>query len=185
MTCRARPAPTSRAADGATVLWFDCVPSPLGTVTLVATDSALCALDFPVRRSRMLKRLRSRFSGLALKRRRDPNGYATRVRAYFSGDFGALDEIAVDSGGTPFQERVWSTLRRIPIGTTMTYREVAELLRQPRALRAVGFANARNPVCLVIPCHRMIGSDGLLRGYGSGIWRKRWLLEHEGARPPA
>ena len=168
-----------------TELWFDRVPSPLGTVTLVATDSALCALDFPAGRSRMLARLRSRFSRLALKRRRDPNGYATRVRAYFAGDLGALDEIAVDAGGTPFQEQVWRTLRKIPAGTTITYREAAGLLRQPRAIRAVGSANARNPVCLVIPCHRMIGSDGLLRGYASGIWRKRWLLQHEGALPPA
>ena len=168
-----------------TVLWFDHVPSPLGMVTLVASDSALCALDFPIRRSRMLERLRSRFSRLALKRRGDPNGYATRVRAYFSGDFGALDEIAVDSGGTPFQEQVWSTLRKIPVGATMTYREIAQLLRQPRAIRAVGLANARNPVCLVIPCNRVIGSDGCLRGYASGIWRKQWLLQHEGALPPA
>src|SRR5438132_444887 len=140
-------------------------PTVARLVTLVAPDSALCALDFPLRRSRMLERLPSRFSRLALKRRGDPNGYATRVRAYFSGDFGALDEIAVDSGGTPFQEQVWSTLRKIPVGATMTYREIAQLLRQPRAIRAVGLANARNPVCLVIPCHRVIGSDGCLRGY--------------------
>ena len=168
-----------------TALWFDHVASPLGMVTLVATDSALCALDFPFGRSRMLAWLRSRFARVALKRRDDPNGYATHVRAYFSGDFGALDAIAVDSGGTPFQEQVWSTLRTIPVGATMSYREVAEVLRQPRAIRAVGLANARNPVCLVIPCHRVIGSDGRLRGYASGIWRKRWLLQHEGALPPA
>jgi methylated-DNA-[protein]-cysteine S-methyltransferase len=107
------------------------------------------------------------------------------VRAYFSGDLGALDDIVLDCGGTPFQEQVWNALRAIPAGTTTTYRELAVAVRRPRAVRAVGLANARNPVSLVIPCHRMIGSDGHLRGYGGGIWRKQWLLEHEGARSPS
>ena len=170
---------------GVTVLWVDEVRSPLGTLTMVAADDALCALAFPVVRSRMLARIRSRFSGVVLKRGRDPNGYATRVRAYFSGDVGALDGIAVDCGGTSFEEQVWKALRAIPAGTTTTYRELAEVLRRPRAVRAVGRANARNPACLVIPCHRMIGSDGHLTGYAGGIWRKGWLLEHEGALSPA
>jgi len=173
----------SSAADGV-VLWVDQVPSPLGTLTIVAADDALCALDFPVARSRMLARIRARFPRVALTRRRDPNGYATRVRAYFSGDLGALDGIAVDCGGTSFEQQVWKALRAIPAGTTTTYRQLAEVVRRPRAVRAVGQANARNPVCLVIPCHRMIGSDGHLKGYASGIWRKRWLLEHEGALVP-
>lgn len=116
-----------------------------------------------------------------MKRRRDPNGYATRVHAYFSGDLDALNGITVDCSGTSFEEQVWKALRAIPAGTTMTYRELAEIVRRPRAVRAVGLANARNPVCLVIPCHRTIGSDGHRRGYGGGLWRKRWLLEHEGA----
>lgn len=158
-----------------TVLWVDQVRSPLGTVTIVATDGALCAVAFPVARSRTLARIRSRFPGVVLKRRRDPNGYATQVQAYFSGDFEALDGIAVDCGGTSFEEQVWKALREIPVGATMTYRELAAVLRRPRAARAVGLANARNLACLVIPCHRMIGTDG----------RKRRLLEHEGAPPPA
>lgn len=166
------------------VLCVDQVRSPLGTLTIVAAGDALCGLDFPVGRSRMLARVRSRFPRAALQRRRDPNGYATRVRAYFSGDLGALDGIAVDCGGTPFEEQVWNALRAIPAGRTTTYRELAAIVRHPRAVRAVGRANARNPVCLVIPCHRVIGSDGHLRGYGGGIWRKRWLLEYEGAAPP-
>lgn len=168
-----------------TVLWVDEVRSPLGTLTMVAADDALCALAFPVTRSRMLARIRSRFSGVVLKRRRDPNGYATRVRAYFSGDAGALDGVAVDCGGTSFEELVWKELRAIPAGATTTYRELAEVVRQPRAVCAVSRANARNPACLVIPCHRMIGSDGHLKGYAGGIWRKGWLLEHEGARSPS
>jgi len=172
-------------AAGVTVLWVDEVRSPLGTLTMVAADDALCALAFPVARSRMLARIRSRFSGVVLKRRRDPNGYARRVRAYFSGDVGALDGIAVDCGGTSFEEQVWKALRAIPAGTTTTYRELAEVVRHPRGARAVGRANARNPACLVIPCHRMIGSDGHLKGYAGGIWRKRWLLDHEGALSPS
>jgi methylated-DNA-[protein]-cysteine S-methyltransferase len=172
-------------AGGVTVLWVDRVRSPLGTLTIVAADHALCALDFSVARSRMLARIRSRFPGIALKRRRDPNGYATRVRAYFSGDVWALDDIAVDCGGTSFQKQVWNALRAIPAGTTTTYRELAEVVRRPRAVRAVGLVNARNPVSLVIPCHRVVGSDGHLKGYGGGIWRKRWLLEHEGAPSPS
>ncbi|MBI2015318.1 MAG: methylated-DNA--[protein]-cysteine S-methyltransferase [Candidatus Rokubacteria bacterium] len=107
------------------------------------------------------------------------------MRAYFSGDVGALDGIAVDCGGTSFEEQVWKALRAIPAATTAPYRELAEVIRQPRAVRAVGRANARNPVCVVIPCHRMIRSDGHLKGYAGGIWRKRWLLEHEGAPSPS
>jgi methylated-DNA-[protein]-cysteine S-methyltransferase len=168
-----------------TVLWVDHVRSPLGTLTLVAADDALCALDFPVARSRMLARIRARFPRIALKRRRDPNGYATRVHAYFAGDLSALDGIAVDGGGTAFEEQVWNAVRAIPAGTTATYRELAEVVRRPRAVRAVGRANARNPVCLVIPCHRVVGSDGHLKGYAGGIWRKRRLLAHEGAPSPS
>jgi methylated-DNA-[protein]-cysteine S-methyltransferase len=168
-----------------TVLWLDHVRSPLGTLTIVAADDALCALAFPVARSRMLARIRSRFPGVVLKRRRDPNGYATRVHGYFSGDLKALNGITVDSDGTSFEEQVWKALRTIPPGTTMTYRRLAEVVRRPRAVRAVGLANARNPVCLVIPCHRIIGSGGHLTGYGGGIWRKRWLLAHEGAPSPS
>src|SRR2546421_107921 len=172
-------------AAGVTVLWVDEVRSPLGTLTMVAADDALCALAFPVVRSRMLARIRSRFSGVVLKRGRDPNGYATRVRAYFSGDVGALDGIAVDCGGTSFEEQVWKALRAIPAGTTTTYRELAEVLRRPRAVRAVGRANARNPACLVIPCHRMIASDTHLTGYAGGMWRNGWLLAHGAALSPA
>ena len=172
-------------AAGVTVLWVDQVRSPLGTLTIVAANDALCALDFSIARWRMLARIRSRFPRVALKRRRDPNGYAARVHAYFLGDLSALDGITVDCGGTAFEEQVWNAVREIPAGTTTTYRELAEVVRRPRAVRAVGRANARNPVCLVIPCHRVIGSDGHLKGYPGGIWRKRWLLEHEGRPSPS
>jgi methylated-DNA-[protein]-cysteine S-methyltransferase len=148
---------------------------------MVGTDRGLCALAFPVDRSRMLTRLRSRYPGVVVKRRRAPDGYASRLRAYFRGDLEALDDIPVDCGGTDFEEQVWTALRTIPPGTTLTYRKLAELVRRPRAIRAAGRANALNPICLVVPCHRIVGSDGDLTGYAGGIWRKRWLLAHEGA----
>ena len=89
--------------------------------------------------------------------------------------------IPVDPGGTPFQARVWRALRRIPAGTTRSYGQIARKLGQPTALRAVGHANGRNPISIVVPCHRLVGADGSLTGYGGGLARKRWLLEHEGA----
>jgi methylated-DNA-[protein]-cysteine S-methyltransferase len=166
-----------------TALWLEEVPSPIGRITLVATDSALCALDFAPGRARLLARVRARFGVWVV--RRHAERYAGPLRAYLAGDLRALDAIAVDPGGTAFQRRVWSALRAIPPGSTTTYRELAAALGQPRAVRAVGHANARNPVSLVVPCHRVVGSDGSLRGYASGLWRKRWLLAHERGRTPA
>jgi methylated-DNA-[protein]-cysteine S-methyltransferase len=109
-----------------------------------------------------------------------------RLRAYFAGDIDALDGIPVDTAGTPFQERVWAELRNIPVGETISYRELAERVGSPHAYRAVGAANGQNPVSLVNPCHRVIAADGTLGGYGGGLDRKAWLLQHEGAelRPP-
>jgi methylated-DNA-[protein]-cysteine S-methyltransferase len=84
--------------------------------------------------------------------------------------------------GTPFQQRVWQEIQRIPCGTTLTYRELARRLGRPGAARAVGHANGRNPIAIVIPCHRLIGSDGQLRGYAGGIALKQRLLQHEGVQ---
>jgi methylated-DNA-[protein]-cysteine S-methyltransferase len=106
------------------------------------------------------------------------------VRAYLGGDLRALDDVAVNAGGTPFQARVWNELRRIPAGTTITYGELARRLGQPSANRAVGHANSLNPVAIVVPCHRVIGADATLTGYAGGLDRKRWLLQHEGVALP-
>jgi len=103
------------------------------------------------------------------------------LRAYFKGDLGALDGVAVDPGGTPFQRRVWSELRKIRAGSTISYGNLAERSGNALARRAVGAANAFNPIPLFIPCHRVIASDGSLHGYGGGLENKRWLLVHEGA----
>jgi methylated-DNA-[protein]-cysteine S-methyltransferase len=110
-----------------------------------------------------------------------------RIRAYFAGDLDALDDIAVDLAGTDFERRVYAELRRVRRGTVITYSELARRADRPEAVRAVGATNAKNPISIVVPCHRVIGADGSLTGYAGGLERKRWLLAHEGvsvrARP--
>ena len=101
------------------------------------------------------------------------------LRDYFDGDLAALDWIEVDTGGTTFQRSVWMQLRCISPGETASYHDVAAAIGAPSAVRAVGAANGANPVGIVIPCHRVIRSDGALGGYGGGLDRKRWLLDHE------
>jgi methylated-DNA-[protein]-cysteine S-methyltransferase len=102
---------------------------------------------------------------------------------YFQGELAALDDVAVELNGTPFQKQVWQALRRIPSGTTISYAELARRIGNPSAIRAVGTANGANPVAVIVPCHRVIGSDGSLTGYGGGLERKQWLLAHEGLQP--
>jgi methylated-DNA-[protein]-cysteine S-methyltransferase len=113
----------------------------------------------------------------------NPGGASEALSAYFAGELAAIDSLAVASIGTPFQREVWSALRSIPCGTTLAYGELARRLRCPNAVRAVGLANGANPIGIVVPCHRVIGADGTLTGYGGGIERKRWLLAHERALP--
>jgi len=103
------------------------------------------------------------------------------MRAYFKCDIAAIDGLPVETAGTPFQRSVWRALRRIRRGTTISYAELARWIGKPRAVRAAGLANGQNPISIVVPCHRVIGSNGTLTGYGGGLPRKKWLLEHEGA----
>lgn len=114
----------------------------------------------------------------------EPSRPARALERYFAGDLGALDTLPVASSGTGFQRGVWRALRDIPAGTTITYGELARRVGRPTAFRAVGLANGANPIGIVVPCHRVIGRDGSLTGYGGGLERKRWLLTHEGARLP-
>ncbi len=111
--------------------------------------------------------------------RRDGCGVHDALAAYFAGDLHALEQIAVGAHGTAFQNAVWAALREIPVGTTASYGEIAERIGAPRAARAVGFANAANPIGLIVPCHRVVRTGGALGGYGFGVDRKRWLLAHE------
>ncbi len=101
-----------------------------------------------------------------------------QLEEYFAGRRRTFS-LKLDLRGTPFQKRVWGELLKVPFGRTATYRDIAEALGNPRATRAVGGANHRNPVSIVVPCHRVVGTDGGLTGYGGGLWRKEWLLAHE------
>ncbi len=110
-----------------------------------------------------------------------PSRPVDALQAYFDGDLDALDAIEVRfDRGTPFQQQVWRALQGIPRGETITYAELARRVDRPTGFRAVGAANGQNPIAVVVPCHRVIASDGTLGGYGGGLDRKRWLLAHEG-----
>lgn len=161
-------------------LAIDTFTSPIGPLTLATDGRALVALDFGTPAGPTPARLRARFGpGVAIREARDPEGFTSRVRAYFAGDLGALGGCPVDGGGTPFQRRVWAALREIGPGETLSYSALAARIGMPRASRAVGLANGRNPIAIAVPCHRVIGADGSLTGYGGGLERKRWLLAHE------
>jgi methylated-DNA-[protein]-cysteine S-methyltransferase len=111
----------------------------------------------------------------------DPAGHSTALRAYFAGELAALDTLPVAPEGTAFEHEVWRALRSIPCGSTWSYAQLARAIGRPAAARAIGLANGRNPIALVVPCHRVIGADGSLTGYAGGLHRKQWLLAHEGA----
>jgi methylated-DNA-[protein]-cysteine S-methyltransferase len=165
------------------MLLIDEIQSPLGRIVIAARDGRLCALEFG--RARLARQLGVRYPDLPQRRARNPFGLSVKLRAYLAGDLAVVDHIAVETGGTRFQQRVWRALRRIPAGHTMSYGALARALGGGAAARAVGAANGRNPISLVVPCHRLIGGDAALTGYGGGLWRKRWLLSHEGAEPGA
>ncbi len=154
--------------------------TPVGALLLFAADGSLCGLAFEDRCGGLKKHLNRRFGGQVIEEEADPAGAVSRLTAYFAGDLDAIDGIHAAPGGTPFQQEVWRALRRVPAGRTVSYSDLAGLSGHPDAVRAVGLANARNPVAIVIPCHRVIGADGSLTGYGGGLERKAWLLRHEG-----
>lgn len=163
-------------------LYRDRVPTPIGAMLLLADDDHLRVLEFEDQIDRLDDWVGHRFGRPELIDAADPLGLSTVLAAYFAGRLDAIDAIAAHAGGTPFQEGVWAALRRIPAGQTRTYGALAAELGRPAAQRAVGAANGRNPLAVVVPCHRLVGADGSLTGYGGGIQRKRWLLAHEGAR---
>jgi methylated-DNA-[protein]-cysteine S-methyltransferase len=158
------------------------IPTPIGELCGYVHHTALCALEFADGRGSAGHELARRFGPVELGEA-DPLGLAGRFAAYLAGDLRALDAIEVDAGGTAFQRAVWAALRRIAPGTTVSYAELARTIGAPAAVRAVGAANGQNPIAVVVPCHRVIRSDGTLGGYGGGLDRKRWLLAHEGATP--
>jgi methylated-DNA-[protein]-cysteine S-methyltransferase len=158
---------------------LDVLDTPIGPLALASDGRALLALEFGTLDA-LRDRLRARFGEAARFRDvPDPQGFTSRVRAYFAGDLAAFSGVPVDGGGTPFERRVWEALREIPAGATASYAAIAARLGAPRACRAVGRANGRNPIAIAVPCHRVIGANGSLTGYAGGLERKRWLLDHE------
>jgi methylated-DNA-[protein]-cysteine S-methyltransferase len=166
-----------------TLMFFiDRIETPIGELLLVADEAGkLRAVDWNDYEPRMLRLLERYYgkNGFTLEPASNPHGLRDAVNRYFAGDIGAIDKIPVETTGTSFQRAVWNELRKIPSGTATTYGKLAERIGRPKAVRAVGLANGSNPVGIVVPCHRVIGSDGSLTGYGGGLDRKRWLLEHE------
>lgn len=161
------------------------IPTPVGDM-LIAVDEAgrLRVLDWDSHVERM-ERLLDRYYGrgsVRLAQAGVAGPVADRLNAYVAGDIVAIDDIETETAGTPFQRRVWAALREIPAGQTWSYGRLAAHVGEPGAARAVGLANGSNPIGVVVPCHRVIGADGSLTGYGGGVERKRWLLRHEGAR---
>lgn len=163
------------------------LPGPLGPMVAVADESALLALWFAgdddpgVLRERLARRLGR---GIELGESAILARAGEALATYFAGDLRAIDarDLPLDPPGTRFQHRVWAELRRIPAGQTHSYADLACALDKPTATRAVAAANADNPIAIFVPCHRVIGRDGTLTGYAGGLWRKEWLLKHEGSR---
>ena len=161
-------------------LWIDRFASPIGEVLLVSDGENLRALDFWDYEEAMHRLLRLHYGSYELQPARNPAGLSALIERYMDGDLQAIEAIPVATGGTPFQREVWAALRTIPVGQTISYGTLAQKIKRPKAVRAVGLANGANPISIVIPCHRVIGSNGSLTGYGGGLERKRWLLRHEG-----
>lgn len=158
------------------------VHTPIDSLTLAARNGRLCLLHFGAKELPIRAVLQRWYPGETIEHRPDPAGAATALAKYFSGDLDAVERIEVEMNGTPFQQRVWAALRTVRAGTTASYSEIASQIGSPLAVRAVGAANGANPIAVVVPCHRIIGSNGTLTGYGGGLKRKEWLLRHEGRR---
>ncbi len=159
-------------------LAIGCHESPLGPLAVATDGDFLIAIDLGGDDAALAARLAK---GLGEPGTGAPSSSVVdRLRTYFDGQLNALDDIEVRPAGTSFQQSVWTALRGIRAGSTTSYGALAAHIGRPAAVRAVGAANGANPIPIVIPCHRVIGADGRLVGYGGGLDRKRWLLAHEG-----
>jgi len=166
-------------------LLVDRLHTPIGELVVVADrDGHLRAIDWTDYETRMQRLLTLHYGarGFSLTPARNPHGLTNALSRYFAGDLAAIDTLRVMTSGTPFQRAVWRELRNVACGTTVSYLQLAERIGRPTAVRAVGLANGANPIGIVVPCHRVIGSNGSLTGYGGGLERKRWLLDHEQTR---
>jgi methylated-DNA-[protein]-cysteine S-methyltransferase len=151
------------------------VASPIGVVRIAVRDGVVRAVGLRDRWDEIERRL----GDAGVVGSADPAGAVTALRAYFEGDVEALDAVPVETGGTRFQRKCWDAMRAIPVGSTASYGDLAVRVGVPAASRAVGAACARNPVWIIVPCHRVLAAGGGLGGYGGGLDRKRWLLAHE------
>lgn len=171
-----------------TELLIDKINVKMGQILFVSDGEKLHALDFAECESRMMRLLQKRYGVVHFREASHPQrldasphkGLRQRLQAYFAGELNSINDIPVNPGGTPFQQQVWLTLRSIPLGTIVTYGELAKRIGKPSACRAVGMTNSLNPISIVLPCHRVIGTNNKLTGYAGGLERKRWLLQHEG-----
>jgi methylated-DNA-[protein]-cysteine S-methyltransferase len=160
---------------------YHMMSSPVGLLFLARSERGLRYLQYMDRKS--LKRMIALHAADAPEATWEPSllelkGVVDQLETYFNGLLRAF-EGPLDLVGSEFQLKVWSALRAIPFGETRTYGEIAKSIRQPKATRAVGLANNQNPIAIVVPCHRVIGANGTLTGYGGGLPRKKWLLQHE------
>ncbi|MCG8707780.1 methylated-DNA--[protein]-cysteine S-methyltransferase [Brenneria sp. 4F2] len=168
------------------VFFLDTLPTPIGELMIVADENnCLRAVEWREYEEKLYRSLNRRYANdpFTLRSGNNPGGLTDSLQRYFAGDLNAINALAVVFAGTVFQQRVWQTLREIPCGETISYGELALRLGNPAASRAVGMANGSNPISIVVPCHRVIGANGALTGYAGGIYRKQWLLSHEGYFP--
>jgi methylated-DNA-[protein]-cysteine S-methyltransferase len=162
----------------------DLIDSPLGEMIIVTDEQgALRALEWTDLNDRLTRLLDRQYRDVDVKIHHDkaPEYIRIALEAYFGGKLHALDDLVTAVGGTEFQRSVWQALRTIPVGETRSYRDIAIAIGNPNGVRAIGLANGANAIGIVVPCHRVIGANGTLTGYGGGLNRKEWLLKHEGA----
>lgn len=165
-------------------MFLSQLDSPLGAILLVTdAQQILRALDFADHKARLHRGLCEHYGEAALIEIAAPAGIADALTRYFNGELEALNVLRTAAAGSELQRRVWAALRRIPAGTTTTYGELARNLGfdDPRAAIDIGAANGANPIAIIVPCHRVIASNGDLKGYAWGLHRKHWLLKHEKA----
>lgn len=154
--------------------------SPIGEMLIVTDEREnLRALDFHDYQARMHKLLARHYAAYQLIDGTTPQRIAIALADYFAGALDAVESLPTRTGGTEFQQATWKLLRTIPASETCTYGDLARRLNKPNASRAVGLANGANPIAIAVPCHRVIGASGALTGYGGGLARKQWLLDHE------
>ena len=161
----------------------DKIDTPLGPLWIICDELFyLRAVEWEEHSNRMVQLLGLHYgvSGYQRVACKNPNGLSDKLRDYFDGDLTVIETLPTATAGTEFQREVWQALRTIPCGQIMHYGQLADQLGRPGAARAVGAANGSNPVSVVVPCHRVIGSNGTMTGYAGGVSRKEWLLRHEG-----